>query len=207
MPNPYVMQGIAKGFQDATNTLLQVSLKKQGLERQKKIDDADFKLKKLQYDKLGVETGILQQQNKIKKAVYDLAFANMNKTEKDAKAQSEKLDAYSKGITDEYRTTAQQGGFELGGRQYDLMSGLSGELKEITPEATLKREKAIEELKFRREREGFRGKDIPGKLLQPVKPHQLIARAKPEFAAMNEPTAEKVKGIKTFSLKDFSHPI
>lgn len=158
MPNEFVMEGIMGGFERASETLLNVSLKKQQLEQEKKSDDLNYKIKNLQLEKLkgemdpqlwAMQNKELKDEIKAKKAYRDFTMSYLDRVGVMAKSQSDKLDSYAKGLTDSYNADGyQRQGFNLAGMELDLEAGLGGEfpLKQTTPSDVLKRDKAEEEL-------------------------------------------------------------
>ena len=159
MPDPYVMKGVLEGFERASQTLLNVSLKKEELKREKKSDDLNYKIKGLQLEKLegqmdpqlwAMQNKALKDEIKSKKAIRDWTLSQLGVAEFGAKTQSDKLDSYAKGLVDSDGADGadRDVGFQLGSMEFDLEAGLGGKFpfKQVGPEKRLKREKATEEL-------------------------------------------------------------
>ena len=111
MPDPFVMKGVLGGFERASQTLLNVSLKKRELEREKKSDDISYKIKGLQLQKLesqmdpqlwAIESQALKDEIKFKKAMQGFALSQLGIAEFGAKSESDKLDNYARGLVDSY---------------------------------------------------------------------------------------------------------
>jgi len=158
--NPYIIQGIGKGMQNASETLLNVSLKKQELETKKKDTDLTHKIKMLEYEKLEREMdpqlykdtiSLENKKNKLANAATDIALDQLGMMQSKTKSKMESLDTYSKGMSDEAQANQANEGFSLGSQQYDLDLSAAGKgeasFKSRDYSTQLKEEKAKEELR------------------------------------------------------------
>lgn len=130
MANPYILKGIGQGFQQATDTLLRVSLRKQQLEKDDKKFSLDMKIKKLNLETLQEKMspeqleynktlqGLEMKQHKIK---TEAATLELDKARRGAELSQSVLDSYLKGAVQGEAGMGQ--GFEIGGQQYNLDLG------------------------------------------------------------------------------------
>jgi len=207
--NPYIIQGIGKSMQNASETLLNVSLKKQELETKKKDTDLTHKIKMLEYEKLEREMdpqlykdtiSLENKKNKLANAATDIALDELGMMQSKTKKQAETLDTYAKGMSDEAQANETSQGFPLGSQRYDLDLSAAGKgeasFKSRDYSTQLKEEKAKEELVDRRNIAEIPGKEIPGKKLRSSQ--DWIERTKPEFGDYGKETNEIIDSINTF---------
>ena len=187
--NPYILKGLGQGLNRASETLLNVSLQKQQLEKQNKEFDLGMKMKKLQLealeDKMSPEQldynkavqGLEVKQQKIK---TEAATLELDKARREAEFSSAVLDSYTQGL-------------ERGEVDQDILSrydiSAEGEVTRLTPEKQLKREEATEELE---QKAGAR-QPLDTKIPQPTKGGWFGIGAKD----VNEATTTFAKGIQT----------
>ena len=156
--NPYIFQGAMRGFQDATQTLLSVSLKKQQLERETKSFDIGMKMKKLQLE--GLQEKMSPEQLEYNKTLQGLeikshklktekATLELNKLRTEAELSQSVLNSYLKGA-EQGEVDGVRQGLDIGGVEYIPEVPIPG-FKRVTPTQRLSREKATEELKRRAE--------------------------------------------------------
>ncbi len=142
-----IMEGVARGFEGATDTLLQISLKKQQLDRQSEEFDIDMDIKKLRLKKLEgqmdpelleLQTKEMKDALKAKNAYRDFTLTVLNNQESALKKQKSSIKAFGEGLaegainTEEDLNLGQVGGadqlpgFGLAGLEFDLQAGLAG---------------------------------------------------------------------------------
>ena len=129
--NPFIMQGIGKGFERASETLLTVSLKKQQLEKDNKEFDIGMKMKKLQLEALEEKMspeqleynktlqGLEIKQQKLK---TETATLELDKMRKAAEFSQFGLKNYLEG-NQQGEADVRREGFEFAGQQYNLDLG------------------------------------------------------------------------------------
>ena len=128
------MQGIGRGFQQATDTLLQVSLKKRQLEKEDKEFSIGMKMKKLQLEaleekmspeQLGYNKTLQGLEMKSHKLKTENATLDLNKARTEAQLSQFATEKFIQGI-EQGEVDGLRQGFELGGAMYDLNIPISG---------------------------------------------------------------------------------
>lgn len=142
-----ILEGVAKGFEGATDTLLQISVKKQQLDRESETFDINMDIKKLQLKKLEnqMDPELLELQNKemkdeikAKNAYRDFTMTVLNNQESALKKKRSSIEAFGEGVAEGAINTEQDlnlgqvgeadqlPGFGLAGLEFDLEAGLAG---------------------------------------------------------------------------------
>ncbi len=129
------LRGVAIGIKSASETLMNISLKKRQLAKEDEEDKVDSKIKTLQLQKLEsqMDPELFKMQNqelkdemKAKKAYRDYTLSFLNRQDKATRDEVTKMDSFGKGVIDtaqDYNTP----GVELGGMEFDLTRGLKGD--------------------------------------------------------------------------------